>query len=439
MTGTNGSISSEKTRVRRFCLGSGNRHALAWRVTSAVGPNGLGDDVAAKTTESTRVTQKLKMGMVGGGRGALIGNTHLLAARLDGKIELVAGAFSADAEKSRSSGADLGLDPSRVYGDYEAMAMSEARLPAGERVDFVTIVTPNHLHFPIAKTFIQAGFNVVCDKPMTFDLNQALALRDQVKKSGKVFVLTHNYTGYPMVKQAREMLRSGMLGDTWKVVAEYRQDWLINPIDAQGQKQAAWRTDPDRAGASACVADIGTHAENLGRYITGMSVDELCADFTTFVKGRRLEDDANLLVRYKGGARGILYASQISAGEENNLSIRVYGTKGSLVWHQEHPNELVVKYSDAPRRILRRGNGYVTNAVKRFTRLPAGHLEGFIEAFANIYLEAARAVSAEVNGETIPHDLDFPTVDDGVEGMALITASVQSAGQGGVWTKVPLG
>lgn len=376
--------------------------------------------------------------MVGGGRDALIGRTHLFAARLDGKTELVAGAFSADPEKSRASGADLGLDPKRVYSDYETMAAMESRLPEGERIHFVTIVTPNHLHFPVARTFLQAGFNVVCDKPMTFDLDQALALRGEVRESGKIFVLMHNYTGYPMVKEARAMVGNGALGTVMKVVAEYRQDWLMNPIDAQGQKQAAWRTDPDRTGASACVADIGTHAENLGRYITGLTTEEVCADFTTFVKGRRLEDDANLLVHYRGGARGVLYASQISAGEENNLSIRVYGTEASLEWHQEHPNELVVKYPDAPRRILRRGNGYLSDAAKRFVRLPSGHPEGFIEAFANIYLEAARAIAAEVNGEEIPDDLDLPTVDDGVEGMGFIAASVESARRGGAWTKVAL-
>ena len=239
-----------------------------------------------------------------------------------------------------------------------------------------------------------------------------------------------------MVKEAREMVRRGDIGKILKVVAEYPQGWLLNPIDVDGQKQAAWRTDPSLAGASSCIGDIGTHAENLGRYITGLEIDELLAEFTTFVERRRLEDDGNLLLRYKGGARGVLYASQISAGEENSLSIRVYGTKASLEWHQEHPNELIVKYPDAPRRIFRRGNGYLSDAAKKFTRLPAGHPEAFLEAFANIYLEAARAIAAEIDGKPVPGDVDFPNVNDGVEGMAFIAAAVKSAKAGGAWTKI---
>jgi len=381
------------------------------------------------------MTQKLKMGMVGGGRDAFIGGVHRMAARLDGRIELVAGAFSSDAAKSRASGEDLGLDPSRVYPDYETMAAAEAKLPESERIDFVSIVTPNHVHFPPAKTFLEAGFHVVCDKPMTYDLAEAKALRDLVKSTGKVFALTHNYTGYPMVKEARELIRNGDLGKILKVVAEYPQGWLIQPIDAEGQKQAAWRTDPSKTGASSCIGDIGTHAENLGRYITGLEIDELCADFTTFVPGRRLEDDGNLLVRYQGGARGVLYASQVSVGEENDLSVRVYGTKASLEWHQEHPNELTVKYPDAPRKIYRRGNSYVSDIAKRFTRLPFGHPEAFIEAFANIYLEAARAIEAVKEGKSIPADVDYPTVEDGVLGMAFIATAVASAQNGSTWTK----
>jgi len=381
------------------------------------------------------MTQKLKMGMVGGGRDAFIGGVHRMAARLDGRIELVAGAFSSDPAKSRASGEDLGLDPSRVYPDYETMAAAESKLPESERIDFVSIVTPNNVHFPPAKTFLEAGFHVVCDKPMTYDLAEAKVLRDLVKSTGKVFALTHNYTGYPMVKEARELVRNGDLGKILKVVAEYPQGWLIQPIDAEGQKQAAWRTDPSRTGASSCIGDIGTHAENLGRYITGLEIEELCADFTTFVPGRRLEDDGNLLLRYQGGARGVLYASQVSVGEENNLSIRVYGTKASLEWHQEHPNELTVKYPDAPRKIYRRGNSYVSDIAKRFTRLPFGHPEAFIEAFANIYLEAARAIEAVKEGKSIPSDVDYPTVEDGVLGMAFIATAVASAKNGSTWTK----
>jgi len=374
--------------------------------------------------------------MVGGGRDAFIGGVHRMAARLDGRIELVAGAFSSDPAKSRASGEDLGLDPSRVYPDYETMAAAESKLPESERIDFASIVTPNNVHFPPAKTFLEAGFHVVCDKPMTFDLVEAKALREIVKSSGKVFALTHNYTGYPMVKEARELVRNGDLGKILKVVAEYPQGWLIQPIDAEGQKQAAWRTDPSRTGASSCIGDIGTHAENLGRYITGLEIEELCADFTTFVPGRRLEDDGNLLIRYHGGARGVLYASQVSVGEENNLSIRVYGTKASLEWHQEHPNELIVKYPDAPRKIYRRGNSYVSEIAKRFTRLPFGHPEAFIEAFANIYLEAARAIESVKAGKSIPPDVDYPTVEDGVLGMAFIVTAVASAQNGSSWTKL---
>ena len=359
-----------------------------------------------------------------------------MAMRLDGKIELVAGAFSSNPQKSKLSGEDLLLDPKRVYADYRTMATEESRLPAGERIDFVSVVTPNRTHVPVAERFLETGFNVVCDKPLAFDLEEARALREVVRKTAKMFALTHNYKGYPMVKEARELVRSGELGEILKVVAEYPQGWLNKPIDEEGQKQASWRTDPRQAGAAGCIGDIGTHAENLGRYITGLQIDELCAEFTSFVKGRQLEDDANLLIRYKGGAKGVSSASQISAGEENDLSIRVYGTKASLEWHQEDPNKLIVKYADKPRRPYRRGNEYVSDIAKRFTRLPSGHPEAFVEAFANIYVEAARAIEAEVDGHAIPGDCDFPTVDDGVEGMAFIATAVQSARAGGVWTRM---
>ena len=383
------------------------------------------------------ITRKLKMGMVGGGKDAFIGAVHRFAANLDGRIELVAGAFSSSPSKSHESGALLFLDPNRVYDSYEEMAKAEAKLPVDQRVDFVSIVTPNFAHFPAAKTFLEAGFNVICDKPMTLNLDEAVELREVVRRTGKVFILTHNYTGYPMVKEARELVRADALGRILKIITEYPQGWLLNPIDQAGQKQASWRTDPQRAGASGCIGDIGTHAENLARYITGLEIDELCADFSSFVEGRRLEDDGNVLLRYKGGARGVLYASQVSAGEENNLRIRVYGTKASLEWYQEHPNELTVKYPEAPRQILRRGNGYLSANARRFVRLPSGHPEAFIEAFANIYQEAVRAIEAEVRGQAPPKDLDAPTVNDGVEGMAFIAAAVQSAKGGGVWTKMP--
>lgn len=375
------------------------------------------------------------MGMVGGGQGAFIGAVHRAAAHLDGKIELVAGAFSSDAKRSKASGKELFVDPDRCYGSYQEMAKAEAALPEDQRIDFVSIVTPNFMHFDVAKTFLEAGFNVVCDKPMTLNLAEAKKLRTIVKKSGKVFALTHNYTGYPMVKEARDMVSKGKLGKILKIVVEYPQGWLLSALEKEDQKQAAWRTDPKRAGASCCIGDIGTHAENLARYITDLKITEMCADFTTYVPGRLLEDDGNILVHYENGARGILYASQISAGDENNLNIRVYGEKASLEWYQEYPNDLVVKFPDKPRQTLRRGNDYLSKAAKDNTRLPAGHPEAFIEAFANIYLAAAKAIEAEVSGKKLPKQLDFPNIEDGVEGMAFIETAVKSSKAKSKWTK----
>jgi len=381
------------------------------------------------------MSRKLRFGMIGGGRGAFIGGVHRIAAAMDGQAELVAGAFSSDPARSKASGEDLFLDPARVYGSYAEMAAAESRLPAGMRLDFVVIVTPNHQHFGPAKLFLEAGFHVVCDKPVTFDLKQAKQLRAVVKKSGKIFVLTHNYTGNAMVKQARQMVRAGALGKLRKVVVEYPQGWLADAVEKTGQKQAAWRTDPKRSGAAGCMGDIGTHAENLARYITGLEIEELCADLTTFVKGRQLDDDGNVLLRFKGGAKGILNASQICVGDENNLNIRVYGTKAAVEWHQEHPNELVVKYPDQPRQVWRRGNGYDGPEAQRFTRIPAGHPEGYLEAFGNIYREAFRAIAAAVAGAPVPPDLDYPTIDDGVEGMAFIEAVVRSSRRGARWVR----
>ncbi len=379
--------------------------------------------------------RKLRMGMVGGGQGAFIGAVHRAAANLDGQIELVAGAFSSDPKRSKASGKDLYVSPDRCYASYQEMAKAEAALPADERIDFVSVVTPNHTHFDVSKTFLEAGFNVICDKPATFNLAEAKKLRAIVKKSGKVFALTHNYTGYPMVKEARDMVSKGKLGKILKIVAEYPQGWLLSALEKEDQKQAAWRTDPKRAGASCCIGDIGTHAENLGRYITGLKITEMCADFTTFVPGRLLEDDGNILVHYDNGARGILYASQISAGEENNLSIRIYGEKASLEWFQEHPNELIVKYNDKPRQILRRGNAYLSKVAQEASRIPAGHQEAFLEAFANIYMAAAKAIDCEVHGKKLPKNLDFPNIEDGVEGMAFIETAVRSAKAKAKWTK----
>lgn len=371
--------------------------------------------------------RKLRYGMVGGGPGAFIGDVHRKAAALDGTMDLVAGAFSSDPSKSRQQGEALFLDPNRVYGSFEQMAEKEAALPEGDRIDFVSIVTPNFLHFPIAKAFIERGFHVVCDKPMTTEIDDAEELCRLVARHDVVFALTHNYTGYPMVKQARAMIADGDLGEIRKIVVEYPQGWLATRLEESGSKQAEWRTDPSKAGVSSAVGDIGSHAENLARYITGLEMASLHADINTFVPGRELEDDANMLVHYEGGARGILYCSQISVGEENNLRIRVYGTKGSLEWHQENPNFLSVRTSDGPERIFKRGNDYLNEAAKRNSRLPSGHPEAFIEAFANIYVNAGRTIAAKIAGDE-PDALstDFPTVQDGAVGVHFIHKAIES-------------
>ena len=368
----------------------------------------------------------IRYGMVGGGPGAFIGAVHRSAASLDGEIELCAGAFSSSPDKSRTQGRELGLHPDRVYDSFVEMAESEALLPEDERITFVSIVTPNSSHFQIARTFLEAGFHVVCDKPMTTNLDDALSLRDIVQKSGKVFALTHNYTGYPLVKQARQMVKQGDLGKIRKVVVEYPQGWLAKPIENDGQKQASWRTDPKLAGAGA-LGDIGSHADNLVRYITGLSMDSLCADVSSVVSGRQIDDDANILVHYSGGARGILYCSQISVGEENSLSIRVYGTEASLTWKQEEPNTLLLKRQDGPASVLRAGNDYLSPIAQHNTRLPAGHPEGFIEAFANIYRNATRTMlKFDAGEEPTEFDLDFPGVDEGVRGVRFIETALQS-------------
>ena len=377
------------------------------------------------------------MGMVGGGRGAFIGAVHRMAANLDGKIELVAGAFSSDPEKSRLSGEDFFLDPDRVYGSYQEMAEKEAARE--DKVDFVSIVVQNHLHFEVAKTFLEAGFNVICDKPMTRTLEEARALRDIVNETGKVFCLTHNYTGYPMVKEARRMVKDGELGRILKIVAEYPQGYAVGDVEGEGQGQISnWRSDPAIAGSSNCMGDIGTHAHNLVRYITALEIDEMCSELTVFIPGRELDDDGNNLIRFEGGAKGIIYASQISNGDENALNIRVYGTKASLEWHQEDPNDLIVKYANAPRQVYRRGNDYLGEAAKSNSRTPFAHPEGFIEAFANVYLAAARAISDQIDGNPIPDGgYDFPDATDGIAGLAFIDTAVKSNASDQKWLKFP--
>ncbi len=368
--------------------------------------------------------RKLRYGMVGGGPGAFIGNVHRMAASLDGTMELVAGAFSSDPEKSRAQGEELGLASERSYGSFTEMAEMEAAHE--DRIDFVSIVTPNHMHFPVAKAFLEAGFHVICDKPMTNTLADAEALCDLVRRHDRVFALTHNYTGYPMVKQARDMIREGRIGTVRKIVVEYPQGWLATPLERTGHKQAGWRTDPSRAGAGA-LGDIGSHAENLARYMTGLELEALCADVTTFVEGRIIDDDVNMLVHYQGGARGVLHASQVSVGEENNLNIRVHGEMGSLQWFQEHPNWLYYRDLDGPEQVFKRGNEYLSAAAQHSSRLPSGHPEAFLEAFANIYLNAGRTIVAHEAGEApAQQDLDFPGVQDGARGVHFILTALES-------------
>ncbi|MDH3243536.1 MAG: Gfo/Idh/MocA family oxidoreductase [Saprospiraceae bacterium] len=379
------------------------------------------------------MSRKIRMGMVGGGRGAFIGAVHRMASALDGEIELVCGAFSSDPEKSKASGADFYLSPDRVYGSYAEMIEKEKALPEDVRMDFVSIVTPNHVHYGPAKMALENGFHVVCDKPLCFDMEEARDLERLVEETGLIFALTHNYTGYPMVKQARNMVANGTIGEVRKVVVEYPQGWLSTKLEDSEQKQASWRTDPKRSGIAGSMGDIGTHAENLAEYITGLQIKEMCADLTIFVPGRLLDDDGNVLLRFENGAKGILFASQISAGEENNLRIRIYGTKAGLEWHQQEPNSLQVKWLDRPMEILRTGVGDLAAAAQAHTRLPAGHPEGYLEAFANIYRNFAKHVQARLAGKDPDPVYDFPTVSDGVRGMQFIIKVVESSGTEQKW------
>lgn len=383
------------------------------------------------------INRKIRLGMVGGGEGAFIGAVHRIAAAIDQQIELVCGAFSSDAARAKASGKSLFLPEHRCYADFQTMMTEEAALPEGERMDFVAIVTPNHLHFPVAKAALEAGFHVLSDKPATFNKAEALELAALVKETGLKYGLSHNYTGYPMVKQARELVRAGQFGKLRKVVVEYPQGWLATPLEQSDQKQASWRTDPERSGAAGCIGDIGTHAENLAEYISGLQIKELAADLTAFVEGRRLDDDGNILLRFEGGAKGILHASQIAAGEENALNIRIYGEKGGLEWHQMEPNTLLVKHLDAPTQIYRTGNDYVCEAAAAHSRTPFGHPEGYLEAFANIYRNFAADIAADLSGEApSTYARDYPTIDDGVRGMAFIEAVVTSSQNNAAWTRL---
>lgn len=381
--------------------------------------------------------RKLRMGMVGGGRGAFIGAVHRMAAALDGQIELVCGAFSSDPAKSRVSGLDLFLPEDRIYGSFQEMIERERLLPPGERMDFVSIVTPNHQHFPPALMALDSGFHVICDKPLAFTLEEAQQLVDKVAETGLLFGLTHNYTGYPMVKQARDMVAEGALGAIRRVVVAYPQGWLSTKLEDGDQKQASWRTDPARSGIAGAMGDIGTHAENLAEYITGLKIKELCADVAAIVPGRLLDDDASVLLRFDNGARGLLYASQISAGEENALHIYVYGEKGGLEWHQMEPNTLKVKWLDQPMQYLRTGSSGLSAAAQAAARLPAGHPEGYLEAFANIYRNFAHCIRARwANVLPDPMHADFPSVEDGLRGMRFVEAVVRSGKSQQKWIEL---
>ncbi|WP_445737514.1 Gfo/Idh/MocA family protein [Mariniflexile sp.] len=380
------------------------------------------------------MARKLRMGMVGGGTGSFIGDVHRKAAAIDGMIELVCGAFSSSAEKSIASGKALFLPEERCYGTFEDMILKEKQLPESERMDFVSIVTPNHMHFPPAKMALENGFHVVCDKPMTLTLDEAIELEKIVAKSGKLFALTHNYTGHPLVKQAKAMVAKGDLGTIRKIQVQYLQGWLSTSLEKTGQKQASWRVDPKISGIGGALGDIGTHAENLVEYITGLKIDELAADLGRFGEGRVLDDDGNILIRMENGAKGTMSFSQIALGEENNLAIKVYGTKGSMEWHQENPNQLITHWLDAPVKIYTPNGNNLYDEALSVSRIPAGHPEGYLEAFATIYKNFATHLMAVLDGKKIDKP-DYPTAKDGVRGMQFIYASVESDKNNAAWTK----
>ncbi len=371
--------------------------------------------------------QKIRMGMIGGGKQAFIGAVHRMAANLDGLIELCCGALSSNPETAKLSGKDLFLPADRSYGSYQEMFSAESQLPANERMHFVSIVTPNHLHFEPAMMALEHGFNVVIDKPITFSLTEAKALQQKVEETGLLLCLTHTYSGYPMVKQAKQMVKDGVFGKIRKICVEYPQGWLSLPAQSDN-KQAAWRTDPNKSGISGCMGDIGTHAAQLAEYISGLEISKICADLNTVVPYRALDDDGNVLLKFNNGANGILMASQIAAGEENALKIYVYGEKGCIEWHQMEPNTLIVKWLDQPTQIYRTGNAYLSNIAQFNSRTPAGHPEGYLEAFANIYKNFALTLLAKQSGvKPTAEMLDFPTAKDGVRGMAFIENVVASS------------
>jgi len=375
--------------------------------------------------------KRIRLGMVGGGQGAFIGAVHRIASRLDDHYTLVAGALSSDPERARASALDIGIAPDRAYGSFAEMFEREAARP--DRIDAVAIVTPNHMHFPAAKLALENGFHVICDKPLTTTVDDAVALSKLAKQSGLVFCVTHNYTGYPLMRQARAMIAEGALGDIRNVQVEYAQAWLAEPLEETGQKQAAWRTDPAQSGAGGCIGDIGTHALNLAMFATGLKPQRLLADLQTFVPGRRLDDNVQILLRFAGGASGMLWASQIAIGNENALRLRVYGSKGALEWEQENPNVMWHTAADGTQRRLTRAGSGANEAAGRVTRIPGGHPEGYLEAFATIYAEAARAIIAHKHSKTADPAVLYPTVDDGLIGVRFIEAAVQSSRGGNIW------
>ena len=379
---------------------------------------------------------RIRLGMVGGGRDAFIGAVHRIAARLDDQYELVAGCFSANPEKSAASGADLGVDPRRTYASFADMAAREARRKDG--IEAVAIVTPNHMHAPVAMQFLRRGIHVICDKPLTATLPEAKRLAKAAEASGVVFALTHNYTGYPMIRQAAAMVRNGDLGEIRVVQVEYAQDWLAEPIEQTGQKQADWRTDPARTGAGGSTGDIGTHAFNLAAFVTGLELDSLAADLQSFVPGRRVDDNGHVMLRYKGGARGMLWCSQVASGCENGLRLRVYGTKAGIEWAQEDPNYLWVGPLGQPKHRLTRGGAGSGPEAGRMTRVPPGHPEGYLEGFANIYAETARAIVARREGAALDPAVTFPGLKEGLEGVAFVDACVRSSKRNGAWVSLAL-
>ncbi|MEM8949914.1 MAG: Gfo/Idh/MocA family oxidoreductase [Pseudomonadota bacterium] len=387
-----------------------------------------------KAKASSARAARHRLGMVGGGQGAFIGGVHRIASRIDDRYELVAGGFSSDPARSKASAAELGVADARAYGSYEEMAKAEAARDDG--IDVVAIVTPNHMHYGPAKTFLEAGIHVICDKPLCTSLGEARELVEVVERSKRIFALTHNYTGYPMVRQMREMVAAGDIGDIRVIQVEYVQDWLSTKLEETGQKQASWRTDPAQSGAGGAIGDIGTHAHNLAAFVSGLRLHSLCADMQSFVEGRRLDDNCHLMLRYEGGARGMLWASQVSPGNENGLAIRTYGTKAGLSWKQEHPNHLTFTPLGEPPRLITRGGPGSGDSAGRVTRIPPGHPEGYLEGFANIYSDVAELVGAQKDGrDPDPNALLVPTVRDGFEGMAFITAAVESSHRGGVWVE----